>query len=36
LTIMSFTQVHTTQAKSWKPKVIVLGKENGVINERGV
>jgi len=34
LTIMSFTQVHTSEAKSWKPRVIVLGDNNAVLNER--
>ena len=34
LTIMSFTQVHTSKAKSWKPRVIVLGDKNAILNER--
>ena len=36
LTIMSFTQVHTSKAKSWKPRVIVLGDNNAILNERGI
>lgn len=35
LTIMSFTEVDDAQAKSWQPRVIVLGEGNSVINERG-
>ena len=34
LTIMSFTQVHASKAKSWKPRVIVLGDKNAILNER--
>ena len=36
ITIMSFTQVDTRKAKSWKPRVIVLGDNNAVLNERGI
>ncbi|HKS37408.1 MAG TPA: aspartate 1-decarboxylase [Verrucomicrobiae bacterium] len=36
LTIMSFTEVESTKAKNWKPRVIVLGKKNKIINERGI
>ena len=36
LTIMSFTEVDRTQAKRWKPRVIVLGKKNKIINEQGI
>ena len=36
LTIMSFTQVDARKAKSWKPRVIVLGDNNAVVNERGI
>jgi aspartate 1-decarboxylase len=36
LTIMSFTQIDTAQAKSWKPKILVLGEKNAIINERGL
>lgn len=36
LTIMSFTEVEASEAKSWKPRVIVLGEENAIVNERGI
>lgn len=36
LTIMSFTEVDSAKAKRWKPRVIVLGKKNRIINERGI
>jgi len=36
LTIMSFTEVEATQAKSWKPQVIVLGEKNSIVSERGL
>ncbi len=36
LTIMSFTEIDVTHAKFWKPRVIVLGDKNVVINERGL
>lgn len=36
ITIMSFTQVDARKAKSWKPRVVVLGDNNAVINERGI
>jgi aspartate 1-decarboxylase len=36
LTIMSFTQVNETEARSWHPRVIVMGENNVVINERGI
>ena len=35
LTIMSFTEVDASDAKFWKPRVIVLGEKNSIINERG-
>ena len=35
LTIMSFTEMDLKEAKDWKPKVVVLGDNNVVINERG-
>src|SRR6266853_3974218 len=34
LTIMSFTQVDARKAKSWKPRVIVLGDNNAILDER--
>jgi len=36
LTIMSFTEVEYAEAKSWKPRVVVLGESNAVISERGI
>lgn len=36
LTIMSFTELEVSEAKVWKPHVIVLGKGNLVVNERGL
>ncbi len=36
LTIMSFTEVEASKARKWKPRVIVLGKNNQVVTERGV
>lgn len=35
LTIMSFAQVEAGEANAWKPRVIVLGEENAIINQRG-
>jgi len=36
LTIMSFTEVDSTQAQGWKARVIVLGENNVIVNERGI
>jgi aspartate 1-decarboxylase len=36
LTIMSFTEVESAEAKFWKPRVIVLGEKNAVASERGI
>jgi aspartate 1-decarboxylase len=36
LTIMSFTEMDAAQAKQWKPRVLVLGAENQIIDERGI
>jgi len=36
LTIMTFTQVEEKLAKNWQPKVVVLGKGNKIIDERGI
>jgi aspartate 1-decarboxylase len=36
LTIMSFTEVQSAEAKFWKPHVIVLGDKNSIITERGL
>jgi aspartate 1-decarboxylase len=35
LTIMSYTEVEARQARKWKPRIIVLGKLNQVITQRG-
>ena len=36
LTIMAFTEVDSARARRWQPRVVVLGKKNRVINERGI
>ncbi|MCX6922472.1 MAG: aspartate 1-decarboxylase [Verrucomicrobia bacterium] len=36
LTIMSFAEVDLAAAKSWQPRVIVLGEKNAVTTERGI
>jgi aspartate 1-decarboxylase len=36
LTIMSFTEIEASEAKFWKPQVIVLGEKNAIIDERGI
>ena len=36
LTIMCYTWVEEAQAKAWQPKILVLGKKNTVVEERGV
>ena len=36
LTIMSFAAVDSSKARKWKPKVLVLGKGNKVVNTRGL
>src|SRR5256885_3112713 len=36
LTIMAFTEMDGARAKNWKPRVIVLGKENKTISQRGI
>jgi aspartate 1-decarboxylase len=36
LTIMAFTEVESANAKTWKPRVIVLGKKNRIVRERGI
>lgn len=33
LTIMSFAQVSEEEEKTWKPRVILLGKDNAVIRD---
>jgi aspartate 1-decarboxylase len=36
LTIMSFAHVHKHKVQHWKPRVIVLGKRNRIVKERGI
>src|SRR5260370_23755869 len=36
LTIMSFAQIGSGMVKRWKPRVIVLGKGNRIVTERGI
>ena len=36
LTIMSFASVSQKKAKLWKPRVVVLGKGNKIVNTRGI
>jgi aspartate 1-decarboxylase len=36
LTIMCYTWIEEAQAKTWQPKVLVLGKRNTVVDERGI
>jgi aspartate 1-decarboxylase len=36
LTIMTFASVNEKKAKKWKPRVIVLGQGNKIVNTRGI
>ncbi|MCI0744766.1 MAG: aspartate 1-decarboxylase [Verrucomicrobia subdivision 3 bacterium] len=36
LTIMSYTWVEESVAKSWRPRVIVLDEQNRIVDERGI
>jgi aspartate 1-decarboxylase len=36
VTIMSFANVDAAEAATWQPRVIVVGKGNKIINERGI
>jgi aspartate 1-decarboxylase len=36
ITIMSFASVSKKKAKSWKPRVLVLGKSNKIADQRGI
>jgi len=36
LTIMSFASVDAEEARTWEPKVLVLGTGNKVVNTRGL
>ena len=35
LTIMCYTWIEEAQAKAWHPKILVLGKRNTIVEERG-
>lgn len=35
LTIMSYTEVPAQRARTWKPRVVVLGKKNRIVTQRG-
>ncbi len=35
VTIMAFAEVELGEAQQWEPKVIVVGDQNKIINERG-
>jgi aspartate 1-decarboxylase len=36
LTIMNFAVVDQKKAAKWKPRVVVLGKGNKIVNQRGI
>ncbi len=36
LTIMNFAVVGHAKAKKWQPRVVVLGKGNKIVDERGI
>jgi aspartate 1-decarboxylase len=36
VTIMSYAALDEREAKNWRPRVLVLGAENQIINERGI
>jgi aspartate 1-decarboxylase len=36
LTIMSYALIEERESKTWKPRVIVMGPGNRIINERGI
>ena len=36
ITIMSFTQIDSEKAKTWEPRVVVLGEGNAIRHERGI
>src|SRR5438128_1674021 len=36
LTIMAFAEVESGKATRWKARLIVLGKKNRIVNERGI
>jgi aspartate 1-decarboxylase len=36
LTIMSYAIVDAKEAKNWRPRIVVLGEKNAVIDRRGI
>lgn len=36
ITIMSYTWTDEAKARQWQPRVIVLGKRNSILHERGI
>ena len=36
ITIMSFAGISQKKARKWKPRVIVMGKGNKIVDERGI
>ena len=36
LTIMSFVELEPAHVPQWKPKVVVLGRSNSIVTERGI
>jgi len=36
LTIMSFAWLEAGEARHWRPRIIVLGEQNKIVNERGL
>jgi aspartate 1-decarboxylase len=36
LTIMSYAIVDAKEAKNWRPRIIVLGEKNAIIDRRGI
>ncbi len=36
ITVMSFTLLDALEAKKWQPRVIVMGENNVIVNERGI
>ncbi len=36
ITIMSYAEIGPEEAKTWQPRVIVLGKKNAIISHRGI
>jgi len=36
LTLMCYTWIEESEAKAWQPRILVLGKKNTVVEERGI